>query len=245
MKFGRFTIVCLALLMNSSFAFANGTDDVFVPEKPLKPKRFCSAAKKWLNYAKQDSSLVEISWMKGLKLDLRYATFDNVTGHDLYCGIQRAFMHKDAVPKLRRAVSILKKEMPGASFLIYDASRPLYAQEALRKMVRKTPYSSFVASPGKGGMHNFGLAVDMTIIDSEGKPLDMGTDFDSFERCAGSVGEAEALETGRLTQKQLDNRNFYRSIMKRAGWTPLNTEWWHFNAYPSKYVREHYEKFPL
>lgn len=226
-------------------ALAESIDSLFVPQKPAKPLRFCSAAKRWVNFASHDSNMVEITWLRGVKMDLRYATFDNVTGHDLYCGIQRAFIHKDALPKLKRAISLLRKEMPGAMFIVYDASRPIYAQEALRKTVRGTPYSTFVASPGKGGMHNFGLALDMSIADSSGTPLDMGTEFDSFERCAGSVGEEDALASGRLTQKQVDNRNFYRSIMKRAGWTPLNSEWWHFNAYPSKYVREHYTKFEI
>lgn len=239
------TLAVLLVLALCTSAVAGNTDSLFVPPKPAKPLRFCTSAKRWVNFASHDSNMVEITRLKGVKMDLRYATFDNVTGHDLYCGIQRAFIHKDALPKLKRAVSLLQKEMPGAMFVVYDASRPIYAQEALRKTVRGTPYSTFVASPGKGGMHNFGLALDMTIADSSGTPMDMGTEFDSFERCAGSVGEEDALATGRLTQKQVNNRNFYRSIMKRAGWTPLNSEWWHFNAYPSKYVREHYTKFEI
>lgn len=241
----RWMLAALLVLAFCSSSLAESTDSLFVPPKPAKPLRFCTSAKRWVDFAVHDSSMVEITHFRGVKMDLRYATFDNVTGHDLYCGIQRAFMHKDAIPKLKRAVSLLQKEMPGAMFVVFDASRPIYAQEALRKTVRGTPYSTFVASPGKGGMHNFGLAVDMAIADSSGVLLDMGTEFDSFERCAGEVGEADALASGRLTQKQVDNRNFFRSIMKRAGWTPLNSEWWHFNAYPSKYVREHYTKFEI
>ena len=135
--------------------------------------------------------------------------------------------------------------MPGSTLVIFDASRPLYAQEVLRRTVRGTPYSAYVSSPGRGGMHNFGLALDLSITDAEGNLLDMGTDFDSFERCAGEVGEADALKSGRLTQNQIDNRNKLRKIMKNAGFVSLNSEWWHFNAYPSKYVRENYSKFPL
>ena len=48
-----------------------------------------------------------------------------------------------------------------------------------------------------------------------------------------------------MTQQQVDNRNKLRKIMRGAGWVPLGSEWWHFNAYPSKYVRENYPKFPL
>lgn len=228
-----------------SFCFAHETDSLFVPPKPDKPLRYCSSVKKWIEFATADSNMVEITRLKGVRMDLRYATFDNVTGHDLYCGVQRAFVHKDAAAKLRKAIKIMQREMPGSMLVIFDASRPLYAQEALRRTVRGTPYSAYVSSPGKGGMHNFGLALDLSITDSTGALLDMGTDFDSFERCAGEVGEAEALKSGRLTQQQVDNRNKLRKIMRGAGWVPLGSEWWHFNAFPSKYVRENYPKFPL
>ena len=237
--------ILLTVLFMCAMALAHETDSLFVPPKPEKPLRYCSSVKKWIEYATADSNLVEITRLKGVRMDLRYATFDNVTGHDLYCGVQRAFVHKDAAAKLRKAVKLMEREMPGSEFVIFDASRPLYAQEALRRTVRGTPYSAYVSSPATGGLHNFGLALDLSITDSTGALLDMGTDFDSFERCAGEVGEVDALKSGRLTQQQVDNRNKLRKIMRGAGWVPLGSEWWHFNAYPSKYVRENYPKFPL
>ena len=239
--FRMFLIVCFLCALG----FAHETDSLFIPPKPEKPLRYCSSVKKWIDFATHDSNMVEITHLKGVRMDLRYATFENVTGHDLYCGVQRAFVHKEAATKLRKAIKIMEREMPGSTLVIFDASRPLYAQEALRRTVRGTPYSAYVSSPSTGGLHNFGLALDLGITDSLGNLLDMGTDFDSFERCAGAVGEAEALESGRLTQQQIDNRNRLRKIMKAAGWVTLNSEWWHFNAYPSKYVRENYPKFPL
>lgn len=238
----RFFIAAVLLV---SLSVAHETDSLFVPPKPAKPLRYCSSVNKWIEFATHDTSLVEITRMKGLRMDLRYATFDNVSGHDLYCGVQRAFLHRQAAAKLRKAVKIMEREMPGSTLVIFDGSRPLYAQEALRRTVRGTPYSAYVSSPGKGGMHNFGLAIDLSLTDSLGNLLDMGTDFDSFERCAGAVGEADALKSGRLTQEQVDNRNKLRKIMKGAGWVPLGSEWWHFNAYPSKYVRENFSRFPL
>ncbi|OWV07779.1 D-alanyl-D-alanine dipeptidase [Fibrobacter sp. UWH9] len=226
-------------------ALANPTDVAFVPPKPEKPLRFCSAVKQWIAFAEQDSSLVEITRMKGLRMDLRYATFDNVTGHDLYCGVQRAFVRKEAYEKLKKTIRVMEQEFPGAKLVIFDAARPVYAQAALRNTVRGTPYSHYVSSPAKGGLHNFGLALDLSLTDAEGNLLDMGTDFDSFERCAGSVGESEALQSGRLTQQQIDNRNKLRSIMKKAGWVPLGSEWWHFNAFTRDYTYENFEKFGI
>ena len=238
------TIVFLLTLL-ASIAFAHETDSVFVPPKPEKPLRFCSSVKKWIEFATTDSNMVEITHLKGLRMDLRYGTFNNVTGHDLYCGVQRAFIHKDALPKLKRAIKIMEREMPGATLVIFDASRPLYAQSALKRTVAGTPYSNFVSSGVTGGLHNYGLALDLSITDSEGNLLDMGTDFDSFERCAGEVGEADALQSGRLTEQQVSNRRILRSIMTRAGFVPLGSEWWHFNAYTRAYTKEHYPLFPL
>ena len=237
------TIVFLLTLL-ASIAFAHETDSVFVPPKPEKPLRFCSSVKKWIEFATTDSNMVEITHLKGLRMDLRYGTFNNVTGHDLYCGVQRAFIHKDALPKLKRAIKIMEREMPGATLVIFDASRPLYAQSALKRTVAGTPYSNFVSSGVTGGLHNYGLALDLSITDSEGNLLDMGTDFDSFERCAGEVGEADALQRGRLTEQQVNNRKILRSIMTRAGFVPLGSEWWHFNAYTRAYTKEHYQLFP-
>ena len=224
---------------------AQGTDSAFVPPKPAKPLRFCAAARQWVDYASHDSNLVEITNMKGVRMDLRYGTFNNVTGHDLYCGIQRAFLHRDALPKLRRALALIAKELPGYSIVVFDAARPMYAQAALKSTVAGTPYTNYVSSGKTGGLHNYGLALDIGLADSTGTLLDMGTDFDSFEKCAGEVGEAAALESGRLTQQQVDNRNLFRGIMKRAGWVTLQSEWWHFNAYTRAYTKEYYPLFPM
>lgn len=235
----------LLILFLCCTLWAHETDSLFVPPKPEKPLRFCTAAKQWVDYASHDSNMVEITGMKGLRMDLRYGSFNNITGHDLYCGIQRAFVHKDALPKIKAAVKILQKEMPGATFVIFDAARPMYAQAALKRTVAGTPYTNFVSSGKTGGLHNYGLALDMGLADSTGTLLDMGADFDSFERCAGEVGEADAIASGRLTQQQVDNRNLLRGIMKRAGWVTLNSEWWHFNAFTRAYTKENYPLFPL
>lgn len=241
-----FGVRCLALcLFICGLAFAHPTDEAFVPPKPAEPKRFCEEVKRWLAYAEKSKDLVEITDMDGLRMDLRYGSFNNVTGHDLYCGEQRAFVRKEAYAMLKKTVAFMQKEMPGSVLVIFDASRPLYAQAALKRMVQGTPYTMYVSSATKGGLHNFGLALDLSITDAEGNLLDMGTDFDSFERCAGSVGEKDALKSGRLTQEQIDNRNKLRRVMRHAGWVSLKSEWWHFNAYTRDYTFEHFPKFPL
>lgn len=235
----------LVILAFAGVLTAHPTDSLFVPPKPAEPKRFCEEVKRWIAYAEKSKDLVEITNMDGLRMDLRYGTFNNVTGHDLYCGEQRAFVRKEAYAMLKKSVAFMQKEMPGSVLVIFDASRPIYAQAALKKTVQGTAYSAYVSSATKGGLHNFGLALDLSITDAEGNLLDMGTDFDSFERCAGAVGEADALKSGRLTQEQVANRNKLRRVMQKAGWVSLGSEWWHFNAFTRAYTYEHYEKFPL
>ena len=138
---------------------------------------------------------------------------------------------------LEKAESLLPE---GLRFLILDAYRLVDVQQALWDHYRaifaaEHPDASpeeldritlfCVARPSRDvllpSLHNTGGAVDLTLIGADGRMLDMGTDFDSFEKCAGEVGEAAALESGRLTQQQIDNRNLFRNIMKRAGWVTL------------------------
>lgn len=238
----RLYFIALALMLCSQ-TWGYPTDSLFVPPKPENPQRMCKQVERWVKYA--EKNLVEITDLPGVRMDLRYGTFNNVTGHDLYCGVQRAFVRKVAYDALKRAVKVMEKEMPGSTLVIFDASRPMYAQAALKKTVQGTPYTNYVSSATKGGLHNFGFALDLSITDDQGNLLDMGTDFDSFERCAGLVGEEDALKSGRLTQEQINNRNKLRNVMKKAGWIPLNSEWWHFNLYTRAYTYENFEKFPF
>lgn len=235
----------LLLLLFASSAFALD-EDVFEPPKPAEPKRFCKQAEKFYALMESSKEYVEITDWQGLRLELRYGTFNNLSGHDLYCGGKRAFLHKDAAKKLKKAIEFLPSEFPveqypNVRFVIFDAMRPLYAQEALRAPVRGTKFSHFVSSPATGSLHNYGMAIDLG-VESDNGLVDMGTDFDTFEKAAGQKYEAEALRSGRLTQAQVDDREKFRKVMKRAGFIPLPSEWWHFNALPSAQVREQYQK---
>jgi len=236
----RFLNLLFLLIVFPFMAFAS--DSVFVPTPPEKPLRFCKANNLFLKSIQADSAFVEITNWRDIAFDLRYASFNNVTGHDLYCGSKRVFLHQEAATKFKRAIRLLKKNYPDYHFVIFDATRPLYAQEALRAMVRGTPFSHYVTSPSSGSVHNFGLAIDLSIADSTGKFLDMGTDFDSFESCAGKQGEARALKEGRLKEEQIKNRTILRQVMIQAGFISLPSEWWHFNALLTKDVRANFSK---
>ena len=78
------------------------------------------------------------------------------------------------------------------------------------------------------------------------RSVDMGLPYDSFAFYAGEKGEAQAISQGLLTETQIKNREFLRSIMRKSGWITLPSEWWHFNAAPSDTIRVKYmQPLPL
>lgn len=201
---------------------------------------YCSAMKSWINQVSQDSDWVEITAWSGLKMDLRYATHNNFVQTNLYCNNPRIFLHRLAAGKLHLTLQWLKKKSPQTNLLIWDAARPLYAQEALRAKVRGTPLAPYVSSPKPGSLHNYGMAIDLTLCDAQGHALDMGSDFDDFTVLASSVERVEdsLLQSGALQSHQIKNRRLLRQAMRHGGWMPLPSEWWHFNAASSAWVRD-------
>jgi len=239
----RFSFVLTSLvLVWSSASWASVPRKPFVPVKPEIPKRFCEEQMAWLEKAEQAEEWTEITKMKGIVVRLAYASFDNFTGHDLYCGNNRAFLHTDAARKLEAAVAALQEQRPGFKLLVLDAGRPRHAQQALFDAVRKTPYRRFMTDPREGSVHAYGMAVDVTILDASGKPLDMGTSYDDLEARSGEIYELQALREGSLTQQQVDNRKLLRTIMRAGGFKYIDLEWWHFNADKSAAVHEWYEQ---
>ncbi|MDR2999657.1 MAG: hypothetical protein LBU89_00205 [Fibromonadaceae bacterium] len=221
-------------------SFAQDTLPLFVPVKPEKPLMFCSAQKEWIAAVEQREDWVEVKGISNLVIQMPYATFDNFTGHNVYCGIQRAFLHKDGMQKLRWAANSLKKQEPNYKFILFDAGRSNQAQEVLRTAVRGTPWQHFVSSPARGSIHAYGMAVDVGLLNENNELVDMGLPFDSFAFYAGKKGEQQALEQGLLTETQVKNREFLRSIMRQSGWINLPSEWWHFNAAPADSIRAKY-----
>lgn len=220
--------------------FAQDTLPLFIPQKPEKPLKFCKAQKEWIEIVKSMEDWEEVRGIKNLVIEMVYATYDNFSGHNLYCDIQRAFLHKDAMRKLRLAANLLSKQKPDYKLVLFDAARPNHAQEMLRAMVRGTPWQHFVSSPATGSIHSYGMAVDIGLLNEKGELLDMGLPYDSFAFYAGKKGEKQALEQGLLTAKQMENRELLRLVMGQSGWINLPSEWWHFNAAHGDTIRAKY-----
>lgn len=179
----------------------------------------------------EEQGLVDIhSLDESIRIDLKYATTDNFTKTILYDTLSQAYLHPLAADKLVKAQQLLKDINPGYSLLVYDAARPLSVQKKMYDVVRNTKYRAYVANPERIGMHNYGMAVDLTISDSAGTALDMGTPFDFFGRAAGINQEEQLRSEGVLSREQISNRQLLRQVMTQAGFITIRGEWWHFNA---------------
>lgn len=169
---------------------------------------------------------------------LVYATPDNFMGEVLYHDIHKAFLLPQMAEKVVAAQRELRAEHPELGLLIWDAARPLSVQRMMFHKVAGTPQNIYVSNPRKGpGMHNLGAAVDITLVDSLGQPLPMGTPFDHFGKEAHITHEQHLLAAGKITQQELDNRLLLRSLLERQGLIPLYSEWWHFNLMPTDKAR--------
>ncbi|WP_036930749.1 M15 family metallopeptidase [Prevotella sp. 10(H)] len=195
-----------------------------------------------LEHYLQTKELVNVHTLDAtIRMDLKYATTDNFTKTILYDTLFNIYLHPVAAKKLVKAQQYLKTLDPDLSLLVYDAVRPLSIQRKMYKVVQNTKYAAYVANPERTGLHNYGMAVDLTICDKNGKPLDMGTPFDFFGRAAGINKEAELLEQGVLTTQQIKNRQLLRKVMTHAGFLTIRGEWWHFNAVSLNQAKQSYK----
>ena len=196
----------------------------------------------------QKQGLLEVTeQVPGVLVELKYATTDNFMKKNVYGCLTHAYLQKQTLEMLKKAQQNLEKEHPGYHLLIYDAARPLSKQWELWNTL--TEYSpekrrTYVADPKEHSIHNYGSAIDLTVADEKGKPLEMGTKYDFFGEMAYPKEEARLLKAGKLSQKALDNRLILRKAMKSAGFMPIEYEWWHFNAFSRKVAKEKFSVIP-
>lgn len=188
----------------------------------------------------KEYGLVDIATLdRSIIVDMKYATTDNFVGKNMYGNFKKAYFRPEIARSLVRVQAALRKHNPRYSLVIYDASRPQSVQRTMYDMVKNTPYRRYVAKPNRGGHHNFGIAVDISIV-CDGVPLDMGTGFDSFSIVSHIDNENELLKTGKLSKSACENRRLLRRLMRAQGFTTYRREWWHFQQYEINYARQHF-----
>lgn len=165
-----------------------------------------------------DARLIDIRRVNSkIALDIRYATTNNFLKRKLY-PVARCVLRGAAARRLSQVQDDLSRN--GLGLKVYDCYRPLSVQ---KQMWQVMPDSRFVANPANGSRHNRGAAVDVTLIDRNGKELEMPTGFDDF------TAKAYLNYNGGTSQSR-NNRQILQNAMKKYGFIPLETEWWHFDA---------------
>ncbi|MBW3469015.1 M15 family metallopeptidase [Arthrospiribacter ruber] len=189
-----------------------------------------------------DAGLVDVEEViPGIFVDLKYSTSDNFFGKDVYGDLTRCYVQPQVAEMLKKAHNKLQEEYPDLTFLVYDGVRPQSVQQILWDELDKPDSIKplYVADPKVGGLHNYGVAVDLTLANAEtGEALDMGTPFDFFGYPAYPDREKQMLREGKIKPEHVKNREILRKVMKHGGFTGIGSEWWHFNAYSRKEAAE-------
>lgn len=155
-------------------------------------------------------------------IDLKYATEDNFLKRVMY-SVPICAIRKETGEKLVRASKIFKEK--GYTIKVWDAYRPLHVQRAFYEAC---PDSPFVAKPpdepitsGFRPRHNNGMAVDITLVDKDGKELEMPSEFDDFTEKACPTSEL-------MTEEARKNVDYLIEVMTSLGFRVHPQEWWHF-----------------
>lgn len=178
-------------------------------------------------------------------VELKYATTDNFMGKVLYPGLKEAYLLPHMVERLKHVQERLEELKPGYKLVIYDAARPLSIQREMFDRVKGTPQEQYVANPyiegSEGGFHNYGMAVDLSILDADNKPLDMGSSFDFFGEEAHTTNDKQLLKSGRISEEAYHNRQFLYTIMKEQELYSLPNEWWHYQHFMDEADKKKFE----
>ena len=151
-------------------------------------------------------------------VELRYAGRNNLVGHPLYPKGMCALARPEVASGLAKAQAFLRRYQFGLK--IWDAYRPTTVQEKLWQL---THNSDYVANPetGVGSLHSWGVAIDVTLIDTWNRSVRMPSDFDDFTPAA----------MWRYLGPHPDVRahvHLLQNAMRNGGFWGLRTEWWHF-----------------
>ncbi len=168
----------------------------------------------------RDTDLVELIALDNtIKLDVRYATPNNLAGRAVYPEA-RAFLQRPAAEALVRVHRALREQ--GFGLLVFDGYRPWRVTKLFWEVTPPDKHE-FVADPAKGSKHNRGCAVDLSMYDLKtGREVEMPSAYDEMSPRAYPTYEGGAAEAR-------TRRDVLRTAMEREGFAVEPNEWWHFN----------------
>ena len=222
----RLLIILISLFIFSLSACKNNSSDPLtvvnnsIPEikEVIEPQEIKHKIKSLL-----DSNLwAEIhSGENNILVEMRYASEDNFMNKKVY-PCSRCFFRPVVAQKIIEIADILAKQ--DLRIKLLDCYRPAHFQHELWNAV---PDWRYVAPPIKGSMHGRGLGVDLTLCDTMGKELNMGTPYDYF----GRETRHDYLD---YPLNILENRKKIKTAMIDAGFIAGRSEWWHY-SFPAKF----------
>ncbi len=177
-----------------------------------------------------------------IAVDMKYSTTDNFVGHNMYGDLRTAWLVPEMAERVVAVQGRLRARRPGFSLVIFDAARPISVQRRMFAIVAGTDKAIYVANPDKrgGGYHNYGLAVDLSILDDKRELLDMGSGFDWFGPESHVGDEERLLAAGRISRRAYDNRILLYGLMAAEGMTPHAKEWWHYQHIHNQELKRTY-----
>jgi len=153
--------------------------------------------------------------------------------------MRRGWVRADVAARLGRAAASLPD---GMTLVVWDGYRPFETQQSLftgylDELILTHPdwpadalehaAARYVTPPSRSRVapppHLTGGAVDVTLGDAGGAPLDLGTDFDAF------VPEAAARALEDRPGPVRDRRRILFWAMAEQGFAAYAEEWWHFD----------------
>ena len=191
-------------------------------------------------------------YVPGIVQEIRYYSTYNLVG-DRIDGYEEpvAILSKEAARALKGVAN--EANAMGYRLKIFDAYRPA---RAVRHFVfwgiedldlRMKPFfypqlekqvlfqRGYIA---KESSHSRGSTVDLTLLDmGTGKEVDMGSPFDLFD----PISHPDCRE---VTDEQYDNRMLLQNLMVRAGFEPIDCEWWHFTLKDEPFPETYFD-FPV
>jgi zinc D-Ala-D-Ala dipeptidase len=160
------------------------------------------------------------------------------------------YLRAEVLDRLQQAQQYLQAIQPGYRLQIFDAYRPVAVQqymvdytfqEVCQAQKLTTPPSDTEAAAIWAQVyqiwavpsfelttpppHSTGAAIDLSIVDDQQQPLNMGSPIDEMSD-RSQPNHFQQLATGQDFHR---NRELLRQVMEQAGFQRHPGEWWHFS----------------
>lgn len=209
------------LLIIIFFISCKSTESKLSNKKELLKNNYLKGNSIALYEGINDTTFVKLKNFSGdFVFDMKYATDANFLKTKVY-DCDECYLRMKTIKNLIDANA--EFQSLGYKIKLFDCYRPLDIQ---KKMWEIVPNADYVADPKKGSIHNRGGAVDITLVDRDGKELDMGTSFDFF-------GPEAAHNYQGVSRKIRKNRTLLKEIMLKHNFKSFDSEWWHYNLVDS------------